>query len=176
MERIRLNVTDREVIINMNGKNVKSMSIDPQTQKMYWSDSNMCTNYSIMSADINGDNQRTLYRGGTWCEQALRQLYVSKDFIWWKKSNIILGIQKNQSYDTDVLPKNLTVSFWFHSIAFNYEIEENSQGTPLCKALKSMLPNYSATDTMDERYDVPVCYNYCFEGECSASTDRPQCR
>ena len=164
---------------------------------MYWVEGKTSyAEYFILSADINGDNEKTLYRGDTlfWFIWGPQGLYISKHFICWRESTHILRIPKKQSYDSDVHPKNMTVPE-FHSTASNYEIEENTQGIPLCKALKSMLPNYSATDTTDEslthvnetkvsgdsrnsgeRCDVPVCYNYCFQGECSASTDGPQCR
>ena len=154
--RARLNVTDREVIKNMSIRSVLSISIDPQTQKMYWIEWSMYTDFSILSADMNGNNERTLfnqvygpqYESWVYLSSDLR---VFKDSIYWRDRNryVMSQIPKHLTNETYAYPRVIAFTEWYNSIAFNYVIEGSTQGISLCKALKSMLPNYSATDNSE---------------------------
>lgn len=127
-----------------------ALTIDPVKKKMYWIESSQKdeTKYSILSADLNGKNIRTLYSSvtspgtvyaPTGTVYAPTQLSVSKDFIYWgnRKNKFFWQLPSNPQPDTTVKPNNVLMDrhsrLGFQGIATNYEIEEHTQGIPNCK-------------------------------------------
>ncbi|KAJ8707803.1 hypothetical protein PYW07_011480 [Mythimna separata] len=172
--RARLDGSEREVLITSTVYYRLSLTIDQQTEAMYWIEKTHSNDdhWSIESTNFNGKKRKTFYilRNARYAFS----LAVSKDFIYW------------QNYEEEgiwQLPKNGTaIATKLHSmsssdctdcqrIAANFKIEEQIQGIKSCNALQGLFPNDSKSEST-----VSICQNYCFQGECSVSAEgRPTC-
>ncbi|KAJ8706921.1 hypothetical protein PYW07_012999 [Mythimna separata] len=143
---------------------------------MYWTEtisSNGGYQVYIKSANLNGKDRTTLYVAGS--VGYAFSLAVSKDFIYWQNYND-QGIWQLPKYSSQPEARKLySVSssdrVHCHRIATNYTLEEQIAGVKSCHALQALIPHDSNSGST-----VPVCQNYCFQGECGVSADgRPTC-
>ena len=157
IERVRQNGTNRENITeSCSNENItrRALTVDPQTQKMYWIEENKSLTFSIMSADMNGENKITVYSEDMKVNKtySLGPTQASKDFIYWADTadQFFWRIPKIVSGGTDRKPKQIALDAStdesYSDMAPNYVIEEQTQGNPDCKPLESLLPHHSATN------------------------------
>lgn len=194
---MRLNGTDREVIINERLFMPTSIAIDQREKKLYWSDDKQGIHYSIESSDLDGNNRKVLYQG---INHLPNDITVSKDFIYWTDwgYKTVWRIPKNiKSGDEPekVVDFNDNTPF---AIVANYNIEDQFNGVPECEELIKLSKNKTAiNDTFKEvtrneglyclhgdkiegkltcnctlgytgeRCEISKCHNYCAQGDCS---------
>ncbi|KAJ8704745.1 hypothetical protein PYW07_011933 [Mythimna separata] len=176
IERARLDGSEREVLIDGDVFHRTSLAIDQQTQRMYWTETiwiNDGYQVYIESANFNGKDRTTLYVAGSVLHAF--SLAVSKDFIYWQSYND-QGIWQLPKYSSQPEARKLysvssSDNVYLHRIATNYTLEEQIEGVKSCHALQALIPHDSNSGST-----VPVCQNYCFQGECGVSADgRPTC-
>ncbi|KAJ8706924.1 hypothetical protein PYW07_013002 [Mythimna separata] len=145
---------------------------------MYWTEKisiNSGYQVYIKSANFNGKDRTTLYEYVAGSVDYAFSLTVSKDFIYWQIYND-QGIWQLPKYSSQPEARKLySVSSsnraYCHRIATNYTLEEQIEGVKSCHALQALIPRDSNSGST-----VPVCQNYCFQGECGVSADgRPTC-
>ncbi|KAJ8716345.1 hypothetical protein PYW08_013630 [Mythimna loreyi] len=142
IEKVPIDGSDREIVLEVNMSSIYNLVIDQQTRKMYWTDdvpTGRDKTFSINSADLNGENRRTLYIDPE--RNQPRALSVSKDSIYWVPLNVdihnIWKIPKNPTEDTK--PTAVSASSWYTAAA-KYNIEDQIQGIQGCESLRNLLP------------------------------------
>ncbi|KAJ8707765.1 hypothetical protein PYW07_011442 [Mythimna separata] len=172
--RVRLDGSEREVLINETVWLRLSLAIDQQTQKIYWIEKTHDgdDHCSIESANFNGKNRTTLYIVRN--TRYAFSLAVSKDFIYWQnfEQEGIWQLPKSETATAIKLHSMSSSSCAnCNRVAVNYTIEEQIQGIKGCNALQGLISNNSKSEST-----VSICQNYCFQGECSVSAEgRPTC-
>ncbi|KAJ8706705.1 hypothetical protein PYW07_012783 [Mythimna separata] len=176
IERARLDGSEREVIVDSTVDYRLSLAIDQLTQRIYWIDQNYLNGggqISIKSANFNGKNQMTIYIENTASDAS--SLAVSKDFIYWQKSNEVATWQLPKNSSEHVARKmysSSSSSNWhYQRVATNYTIQEQIEGIQ-CEALQNLIPNNSKPEPT-----ALICQNsYCLEGNCSVNAGgQPTC-
>ncbi|KAJ8707830.1 hypothetical protein PYW07_011507 [Mythimna separata] len=166
--RARLDGSEREVLITGTVYYRLSLAIDQQTQAIYWTKKTQSgdDHYSIERANFNGKNRTTLYIVRN--TQYAFSLAVSKDFIYWQnyEEEGIWQLPKNKTSTATKLHSISSSNWLCHRVATNYTIDEQIEGVKSCHALQALIPRDCT---------VPVCQNYCFQGECSVSAEGPTC-
>ncbi|KAJ8708124.1 hypothetical protein PYW08_010490 [Mythimna loreyi] len=180
IERIRLDGSEREVIINETVWSRISLVIDQQTQRLYWTERTLVNRdlrMHVKSAKLDGQDRTTLYTSNELRKNSANSLAVSKDFIYWKNYvySGIWQLPKNPSQTHTVARKIDTISnttCWpCQLLAAKYEIKEQIQGIKSCEGLQYLIPYDSKPESR-----VSICYNYCLQGNCSVSAEGlPKC-
>ncbi|KAJ8706701.1 hypothetical protein PYW07_012779 [Mythimna separata] len=175
IERVRLDGSDREVIVDKIVYLRLSLAIDQQTQRLFWIDYITANGrrLSIESANLNGKNRTTLYivRNAS----LISSLAVSKDFIYWQNYHEVgtWQLPKNSSeHDARKLYSISSLNDWpYQLVASNYTIQEQIEGIQSCEALQGLMP-----DNTKPECTVSICQNYCLEGNCSVNAGgQPTC-
>ncbi|KAJ8716344.1 hypothetical protein PYW08_013629 [Mythimna loreyi] len=142
IEKVQIDGSDRKIVLELNMSSIFNMVIDQQTRKLYWTDDVVKgedQTFSINSADLNGENRRTLYIDSE-RNQPL-ELTISKDYIYWvplnDRTHNIWQITKNPTEDKK--PTASAVSGWYTAAA-KYDIEDQIQGIQDCEPLRKLLP------------------------------------
>ncbi|KAJ8706729.1 hypothetical protein PYW07_012807 [Mythimna separata] len=176
IERARLDGSEREVIVDSTVSFRLSLAIDQQTKRIYWIDDiylNSGYQMSIESANFIGKNQTTIYIAKTTSQAS--SLAVSKDFIYWQKSNEVATWQLPKNSSEHFARKMYSVSSSSNShyqrVATNYTIQEQIEGIQ-CEALQNLIPNNSKSEPT-----ASICQNsYCLKGNCSVNAGgQPTC-
>lgn len=204
IERARFDGTDREILVSTNIHMPVSLAIDQQTKRLYWADDTEGIHFSIESSDLEGKLRQTLFKGS---QHEPTMLTVSNDSLYWadRAWNKVWKLPKNAQGNT--YPREYaTFKNEPFGIAANYLIEDQTKGVPECKVLSSLPHSSAINDSFNVppdiglfcvhgvklnnnqeckcksgytgiRCDVPVCQNFCFQGDCSITKDgKPSCR
>ncbi|XP_026745540.1 protein cueball-like, partial [Trichoplusia ni] len=205
IERARLDGTNREVVIDTNIYMPVSLAIDQQTKQIYWADDKEGIHYSIETADLDGKNRRTLMVGTHHQPYALTVSKDSIYWVDWGYRSVWQLPKNPPMYSEPEEIKAFNNELPFGVVA-NYQIEDQTHGNPECENLSSLSQNnsvindtfYIPTDVglfcvhgikvsgkplcnctvgyTGERCDISVCQNYCFQGDCSLTSDgQPTC-
>lgn len=151
--------------------------LNTDTHNIYWIE-NPKENYyefSVYSADLQGNNRKSLYSEKQLEYIVPTLMVVSKDFIYWVNTieKSIWQLPRNSS-ETNLIATEIEVPFTVYGMAINYKIEDqkDSAVTVSGKSVCECAQGYTG-----ERCEVSVCHNYCFRGDCSVSAEgQPKCR
>ncbi|KAJ8708141.1 hypothetical protein PYW08_010507 [Mythimna loreyi] len=173
--RMRLDGSEREVLVDSSAWLRISLVIDLQTQKIYWTETIHAIGlyqFSIKSANFRGKNRTTLY--STLNDGNLNSLAISKNFIYFMNEQLrIWQLPKNASERIEKTQFAIASSnFEFgQRIATYYTLEEQIQGVKSCENVQYLIQNNSKPEST-----VSICYNYCLNGDCSVSAEElPNC-
>ncbi|KAJ8716343.1 hypothetical protein PYW08_013628 [Mythimna loreyi] len=142
IKKARIDGSETETILDGNQHVIYNMVIDQQTRKIYWTDNVVKgedQTFSINSADLNGENRRTLLNDPE--RNQPFELTISKDYIYWvpfnDRTHNIWQITKNPTEDKK--PTASSVSGWYTAAA-KYKFEDQIQGIQDCESLRNLLP------------------------------------
>ncbi|KAJ8705949.1 hypothetical protein PYW07_010726 [Mythimna separata] len=142
IERARLNGSGREVLIEDKVYDRRSLTVDQQTQKIYWTEKvHESTNSMIFikSANLDGKNITILYTVGN--DIYATSLAVTKDFIYWQQFTD-MGIFQLPKSPSQKKPRKLISTYistcvYCRRVATNYRIEEQIQGIQNCEGAQA---------------------------------------
>lgn len=207
IERAKFDGTERKVIVNTDIFMPVSLVVDQRTNRLYWIDDKEGIHYSIESSNLEGGKRETLAIGTQhqpnamtvskdniyWVDWGFKTVWKlpksarnnqePEEFLKFK-NELPFGIVANYQIEdqtegvlkgcevltklsqnkTDIndsfsIPPDVGL-FCVHGVKVNGKLE--------CKCT----PGYTG-----ERCDISVCQNYCFQGDCSFSSEgKPTCR
>ncbi|CAG9794022.1 unnamed protein product [Diatraea saccharalis] len=206
IERARFDGTDRKVVVNTDLFMPVSIAVDQRTKRLYWADDKEGIHYSIESSNLDGNDRKTVLSGTYHQPNTLTISKDSVYWVDWGFRSV-WKLAKDASADVEpfeLLKFSNEVPF---GIVANYDISDQIEGSNDCAALQRLSQNKSAiNDTFNiprdiglfclhgvkldgkleckcspgytgERCEVSVCYNFCFQGDCTLSSEgQPMCR
>ncbi|KAJ8708142.1 hypothetical protein PYW08_010508 [Mythimna loreyi] len=174
--RMRLDGSEREVLVDSSVWLRISLAIDLQSQKIYWTETiheiGGLYQISIESANFRGKYRTTLY--DTLNDGSSNSLAISKNFIYFMNNQLqIWQFPKNASEQIEKTQFAIASSNceYCQRIATYYTLEEQIQGVKSCENVQYLIQNNSKPEST-----VSICYNYCLNGNCSVSAEGlPNC-
>lgn len=182
-----------------------SIAIDQRTKKLYWVDDKEGIHYSIESSDLEGKNRYTMLRGTQHQPNSLTVSKDAIYWVDWgfkKVWKLPKGVRKDEPEQFIVFENEAPFG-----IVSNYQIQDQTEDMPECENLRSLSQNKSAINDsfsvppdmglfcvhgvkvnekleckcspgyIGHRCDKSVCQNFCFQGDCSITSDgQPTCR